>query len=864
MRVFVTAVLFLTAALCAAPASAQTPGRWLDSFAVPGAYPSSAGRTVRSLVTDGDGVLVGGTFQRIDGTEARNVARWTGSVWEPVGGGIAGFVSAVVRDPQGAIWVAGSFDTVTQPNGAVLNAAGLARWTGAAWEIPGRLADGMSGVGSATALLVEGGSVYVSGRFTDVIRPDGTRLGGSGVVRWTNGTWQSLGAQSASPLAAAPGGGVLFVGAAAGGTGSGPRAVVRFDGQTVTPVTSPLDGPAFPSALLASDGRITVGGFFSHVVQPDGSLLAAEKVAQWDGSAWSALSGGITSGSVEALASDGAGGVLVGGTFPTAQRADGSYLISPKLVRWDGAGWQPSNLAEYRFANDFDSGVYTLASRGAEALVGGTFQMTDGVGDDTRRASNLAVRSASGAFAPLSAWTGRDGSESEIVAPDGCGGIRVAAEAFESAGPRPGAVARRWDGASWLPVPEALQGATVRGPFSGQPGYGISTLSAEPGSCDAFVLGGYFEGIQTAGGAVESPNVVRFDGAEWQALGRGTDERVAVAVVSPGGRITVGGAFAEARQDDGTPVAAVGVAQWTPAEGWSRLGGGLRQAQPGTRPVVTALLAEPDGSVVVGGSFASVVDPDGTERPASSVARWTGTAWETFGGTRGLNAYPPPITAMVRRGVDLVIGGPFQTIVQPDGSTLDVPGLAAFDGTAWRALPSLRSLTSADLADLDVLDGRLVATAKDVWVLDGDVWAPLSTPSNSGDFAMRLAPVGRRLYVGGGFEMLGGVTSPTLAVFDLDGTIANEAPPTETRARRLAAFPNPARGATTLRFAADGPARLVLLDVLGRTVAVLLDGETGAGERTVRVDTSRLPAGVYVARLDAGGETTTARVTVVR
>ena len=35
-------------------------------------------------------------------------------------------------------------------------------------------------------------------------------------------------------------------------------------------------------------------------------------------------------------------------------------------------------------------------------------------------------------------------------------------------------------------------------------------------------------------------------------------------------------------------------------------------------------------------------------------------------------------------------------------------------------------------------------------------------------------------------------------------------------------------------------------------------------EHAVAVDTSRLPAGVYVARLDVGGTVRTARVTVVR
>ncbi|HEX9950266.1 MAG TPA: T9SS type A sorting domain-containing protein [Rubricoccaceae bacterium] len=82
----------------------------------------------------------------------------------------------------------------------------------------------------------------------------------------------------------------------------------------------------------------------------------------------------------------------------------------------------------------------------------------------------------------------------------------------------------------------------------------------------------------------------------------------------------------------------------------------------------------------------------------------------------------------------------------------------------------------------------------------------------------------------------------------------------------MRAVPNPSRNATTLAFHLDaaGPVRLTLIDALGRTVAVLHDGELAAGEQTARVDTSRLPAGVYVARLDAGGRVETRRLTVVR
>ena len=79
--------------------------------------------------------------------------------------------------------------------------------------------------------------------------------------------------------------------------------------------------------------------------------------------------------------------------------------------------------------------------------------------------------------------------------------------------------------------------------------------------------------------------------------------------------------------------------------------------------------------------------------------------------------------------------------------------------------------------------------------------------------------------------------------------------------------PNPTAGASALTFTLDaaGPARVVLVDALGREVAVLFDGPAPAGETEVRADLSGLPSGVYAARLTAGsGQTAARRLTVVR
>jgi hypothetical protein len=58
--------------------------------------------------------------------------------------------------------------------------------------------------------------------------------------------------------------------------------------------------------------------------------------------------------------------------------------------------------------------------------------------------------------------------------------------------------------------------------------------------------------------------------------------------------------------------------------------------------------------------------------------------------------------------------------------------------------------------------------------------------------------------------------------------------------------------------------RVAVVDALGREVAVVLAGEAPAGERTVGVDVSAWPVGVYVVRASAGTRTATARLVVAR
>lgn len=57
---------------------------------------------------------------------------------------------------------------------------------------------------------------------------------------------------------------------------------------------------------------------------------------------------------------------------------------------------------------------------------------------------------------------------------------------------------------------------------------------------------------------------------------------------------------------------------------------------------------------------------------------------------------------------------------------------------------------------------------------------------------------------------------------------------------------------------------IVVTDMLGRTVATLIDGEKSAGLHTVRFDASILPSGVYYYRLIANGQTLTKKMTILK
>jgi hypothetical protein len=78
--------------------------------------------------------------------------------------------------------------------------------------------------------------------------------------------------------------------------------------------------------------------------------------------------------------------------------------------------------------------------------------------------------------------------------------------------------------------------------------------------------------------------------------------------------------------------------------------------------------------------------------------------------------------------------------------------------------------------------------------------------------------------------------------------------------------PNPTNGKTTIAFELPKSEQIVLevMDMTGKQVAVLANGNTDAGRHEVEINTDKFANGVYVYRLSAGGESVTKSMVIVK
>ncbi|MCU0862558.1 MAG: hypothetical protein MUC36_02090 [Planctomycetes bacterium] len=295
----------------------RSGGRWTtigESTPVP-----SFGADVFALAVLADGsVIAAGRFASIGGTAANSIARWDGSAWFPLGGGITGpsaSVSALAVLPNGDVVAGGAFAFA-----GGLFSQSIARWDGSSWSALGSGLTGSFPVAVAALLVLPNGDLVVGGSFGQ----DGSMGAVRRIGRWDGVAWQPFGTgmnDRVTAFARLPNGDL-----AAGGTftlagGVSASRLARWDGSAWSALGD-VNGLSVNALWPLPGGDLVVGGQFLGIAgQP------VSNIARLRGSTWSNLGGGCNN-SVFALQHTRSGELLVGGQFGTA-----GPLQSPNLAR---------------------------------------------------------------------------------------------------------------------------------------------------------------------------------------------------------------------------------------------------------------------------------------------------------------------------------------------------------------------------------------------------------------------------------------------------------------------------------------------------------------------------------------------------
>ncbi len=157
-----------------------------------GAPGGAANGPVYELAEIGDDLFAAGGFTSLGGIAAQRVAAWNGATWTAYdlpNWGVG--VYALAAGPDGTIYAGGAFSDSLEPGGS----GGAARWTGSEWQIlGGGVANPFFG-GVVTDVAEHLGEMYITGCFSHVNgAPDESgAIASRSLARWTGSEWEAFG-----------------------------------------------------------------------------------------------------------------------------------------------------------------------------------------------------------------------------------------------------------------------------------------------------------------------------------------------------------------------------------------------------------------------------------------------------------------------------------------------------------------------------------------------------------------------------------------------------------------------------------------------------------------------------------------------
>jgi hypothetical protein len=533
------------------------------------------------LFDDGSGggpqLYAGGTFGSAGGTSSVGVARWDGLLWHPVGNWSQAKIRSVAAFGS-ELYVGGTFSTGT---GASFDA--LARWDGTAWSDVGGGLDKHVLDLEVFDNNIAGPRLFVGGDFN--------HLGNNGLAIWSGSSWDMPGCNlnaEVHELAVLVEPGKTNQTLLVGGDFeiNGQNHIVRWKKLGCIAFGTGTDGRVSAIEVFddGSGPKLYAGGAFSTA-----GGMRADNIATWDGAAWSHLSlGGGAQNVVQAL------GVANVGSGPELYGAVGFSPVGPgrSIDRYDGTSW--TRVAEtdgqFNVIGGFDYG------QGERLVVGGTVKDVDGT-----PVKNIAAYDGT-SWSDLAG--GIMGEVEDLHLFDfGAGPELVAAGQFVNPGNRIAV----WNGTAW---------STLADGFDKR----VNALATfDEGSGPRLFAGGHMtRKLPLSGMNILLNRLARWSGTEWQKVHLDDTNGPIHAMVTydpldgSGPALVFGGVFS---------VPGPSIAGWN-AVAWQQLVGGVNYK-------VNAMALYDDGSgpaLYVGGNFHTA-----GSIAANNIARWDGTSWSTLG-----------------------------------------------------------------------------------------------------------------------------------------------------------------------------------------------------------------------------------------
>ena len=498
--------------------------------------------------------------------------------------------------PDGHLYVAGAFTVC----GDVLS-HGVAKWDGNQW-ISISPPDTDSYDVRAMAFDAQG-HLIVGGRFRRFGGKDTLRI-----ARWDGQEWHAMGD------------GLGFDG--------------TFSSQLVSAIALSPSGELYAAGKFDSSGATTINN-----------------IARWDGSEWHPLDTGLEDSGIQVndMVFDGDGNLYVTGHFGWA----GGIPVD-HVAKWNGSNW--SAMGNGLSGPNGDTGSDLIIDSSGDIVVCGLFRYAGNA-----KVNNIAKwnGTAWSAFGPAGTSAGIDGGsfgiKRMIESPQG---DLIAAGKMSIVDGKVLYTLVRWNGTNWLA--DVLPQSAVGGE--------IHDLTYLPNN--QLVLGGAFDAFGTGSNAFHASNLIRWSGSDFYRYGNGSDGIVRSIIFDDNGHMIVGGNF-----NTIGGIEASGIARFDGTNWWS-YGDGL---WGGNNPGVHALALGSNGALYAGGMFEHAGSVD-----SKSVAYWDGEKWISMDGGLSLTSTQPIVRSMVI-GLDgsLFVGGSFAS---SDSFPSAFSGIARWHQGAWHGL----------------------------------------------------------------------------------------------------------------------------------------------------------------------------------